>query len=146
MQTLTLRWKHGDHDHERALAQGESAVLGRQSDCDVVLPEDDRTIHRRHAEISWEGGAPRIRCIGRNGVRLDSRSRKLRQDESARLASTDRLRIGETEVLASVSRAAPGPRKLRCHHCGLIQDYVPEGMCSKCGFALAGGETVFIQE
>ena len=146
MQTLTLRWRHGSHDHVRALSQGEHAVLGRDPACDVALPDDDRTIHRRHAEIVWDAGAPSVRAIGRNGLRVDSHTGKLRQGETARLATTDRLQIGQTEIQAVYEKATAGPRKLRCHNCNRVQDYAPEGMCVHCGFALASAETVFIQE
>ncbi|OZC02724.1 FHA domain-containing protein [Rubricoccus marinus] len=146
MQTLTLRWSHRSHHHERAFAQGQSAVIGRDPACDVSLPADDRTVHRRHAEIIWDGGAPSIRVIGQNGARVDSHAGKLRQGETARLAATDRIRIGASEIEAVYHRATAGPRKLRCHNCNRVQDYAPEGMCVHCGFALASAETVFIQE
>lgn len=146
MTTLTLRWAHADHHHERTIAQGEAVSLGRSTDCEIRLPTEDRTIHRRHAEISWDAGSPVLNVVGRNGVRLDSARRKLTQGETARIAAMDRLTIGESVLDASVGSARAGDRKLRCHHCGRVQDYAPEGMCIHCGFALASAETVFIQE
>ena len=146
MDTLTLRWAHDDHHHERAFAQGETAVLGRAAECDVRLPSDDRTIHRRHAEICWEAGAPVVKALGRNGVRLSSRPRPLGQGESARLARTDRLTVGESTIDTALQAAKGHARKLRCHNCDRVQDYSPEGMCVHCGFALASADTVFIQE
>lgn len=147
MPTLTLRWMAGGHSHQRALAQGESVVIGRGTDCGIVLPADDRTIHRRHAQIGWDGAVPTVTALGRNGIRLDSKGKKLRQDETARLATADRMAIGDIKMEAfTASSTASGPRKLRCHNCDRIQDYAPEGMCVHCGFALASAETVFIQE
>lgn len=147
MNTLTLRWAHDDHHHERSFAQGETVTIGRAAECDVQLPEEDRTVHRRHAEISWEAGAPVLKVVGRNGVRLSSARRTLREGETARIARTDRLSVGQSTLDATVDTAAKtGTRKLRCHHCGNVQDYAPEGMCVHCGFALASAETVFIQE
>ncbi|MEM6327791.1 MAG: FHA domain-containing protein [Bacteroidota bacterium] len=146
MTFLTLRWDHTGHDHERAIAQGESAVLGRAPENDLALPSEDRTIHRRHAEIVWDGGAPVLRVLGSNGVRLESVGRKLSKGETARIARTDRLKVGKSVLDAAITSAHAGERKLRCHQCELVQPYNPKGMCVRCGYALAGADTVFIRD
>lgn len=146
MNTLTLRWTHGDHTHERSLAQGETAVIGRAAECAIRLPADDRTIHRRHAEIAWDGGFPIVRVLGQNGVRLGSAPSKLKRNMIARIARTDRLTVGGTQIDASVEAKHEGVRKIRCHNCGEIHDYDPRQMCSRCGYALVGGVTVIHDE
>ena len=146
MITLTLRWQHGDHAHERALAQGETAVLGRDpAQCSIALPQEDRTIHRTHAQIDWAEGGPRITSLGQNGVYVASLGGKARKGETARIAQADQLRLGKTEIAATVAREAPGERMLRCHNCNNVQEYNPREMCVHCGYALASGDTVWVR-
>lgn len=146
MNELTLRWDAGGHSHSRVVAQGERVVVGRAGDADVRLPSDDRTIHRRHAEIVWQAGVPVVRALGQNGVGVDSHNGRLGPDQTAPLAADDRLQIGGVEVRTRLATTRPTPAsgelKIRCHNCGRVCTYAPHKMCPHCGYALAGGQTV----
>jgi hypothetical protein len=68
-------------------------VVGRSSDCDVVLPSDD-TLSRRHAEIAVRAGVCLVRDLDScNGTLVNGRSVR-----RARLRCGDVLVLGETEL------------------------------------------------
>lgn len=147
MRELTLSWSYEGDERRSAFPEGTRVRIGRMDSCDFVMPASDRTIHREHVEVYWDGGHALIRNLGSNAVRLQSRAGPLQRGDVARLADDDRLQIGQVTVraaLATVQREATA-RQLRCHNCGRLQDYRPEGMCIQCGFALAGAETVVMQ-
>ena len=51
---------------ERPL-EGESIVIGRSSECDLVIA--DRFLSRKHAELFQDGGACQGRCQGQRQSR-----------------------------------------------------------------------------
>jgi hypothetical protein len=68
-------------------------VLGRGSDCDLALGDDD-TVSRRHAEIAVRAGLCLVRDLDScNGTLLNGRPVR-----RARLRRGDVLLIGETEI------------------------------------------------
>jgi pSer/pThr/pTyr-binding forkhead associated (FHA) protein len=68
-------------------------LLGRSSECDVVLAGDD-AISRRHAEIAVRGGECRIRDLDScNGTLLNGHA-----IEQACLRRGDVLVVGETTI------------------------------------------------
>lgn len=140
MITLTLRWDASGHPHQRALAQGETALLGRSPDADVTVSGDQR-IHRKHARITWEGGDPVVTALGVNGVHLASQDRHLRKGESGRMGAADRIVLGQTPIGVRYE-SNRGEVKIRCHGCAAVLPYEPHEMCPHCGMALAVGHTV----
>jgi phosphoserine phosphatase RsbU/P len=66
---LTLAGRVGDQDVRFELGEGLH-VLGRATDCAVVLPES--SVSRRHAEIEYDGGRARVRDLGsHNGTHVN---------------------------------------------------------------------------
>ena len=84
-------------------------VLGRSKDCDWCLPDPDRTISSRHAEIFFDGSRFRIRDISTNGVFINDASEALGKGEEVSLRDGDRLRFGDYEFGARVIDSAPIP-------------------------------------
>jgi hypothetical protein len=80
-------------DREFPLGERGRWVLGRSSDCDVVLPLDD-TVSRRHAEIAVRAGICLVRDLDScNGTQVNGRPVR-----RVRLRRGDVLRLGETEL------------------------------------------------
>jgi pSer/pThr/pTyr-binding forkhead associated (FHA) protein len=64
-------------------------TLGRHPDCDVIFPEEQRGISRRHAEIRREGNRFLLRDTSRNGTFVNGK-----QNEEVFLKSGDVLILG----------------------------------------------------
>jgi FHA domain len=80
-------------EREFPLTERGRWVLGRSSDCDVVLPFDD-AVSRRHAEIAVRAGTCLVRDLDScNGTKLNGRFVR-----RARLRRGDVLVVGETEL------------------------------------------------
>lgn len=68
-QILLLVGRVGDQDIRLELAEGVH-VLGRATDCDIVLAES--SISRRHAELEYASGKVRVRDLGsHNGTQVN---------------------------------------------------------------------------
>ena len=99
-------------------------TLGRAKECDWFLPDPDRVISSRHAEIVCRGGQFYIRDTSTNGVFVNGAGSALGKGAEAPLQDGDRLRFGDYEfkvslkqselavaaapVLTSATEAAPG--------------------------------------
>jgi FhaA, N-terminal domain/FHA domain len=80
----------GDHRH---VIDSGRLVLGRSSDCDLVI--DDPNVSRRHAEVRREDGRYVVADLGStNGVELNGR-----RVQTAPLRHGDRLLVGKTELV-----------------------------------------------
>jgi hypothetical protein len=78
---------------EFALSERGRWVLGRGSECDLTLGDDD-TVSRRHAEIAVRAGLCLVRDLDScNGTLLNGR-----EIRRARLRRGDLLVLGETEI------------------------------------------------
>lgn len=86
-------------------------VLGRSKECDWCLPDPDRVISSRHAQIFFDGTQFRIRDISTNGVFINDASGALSKGEGVALRDGDRLRFGDYEfsvrVIESSSASSP---------------------------------------
>ncbi len=72
---------------------GDSVVVGRSPDCDLVL--DEPTVSGRHAAIEWDGQAAWLSDLGSsNGTRINGARLPGRQ----RLADRDGLDFGRVQV------------------------------------------------
>ena len=80
-------------DREWPLAERGRWLLGRSSECDVLIDDDD-AVSRRHAEIAVRAGECRIRDLDScNGTLLNGRL-----IEQANLRRGDILVVGETTM------------------------------------------------
>lgn len=85
-------------------AQGGS--IGRSSDNRLALPDPEKYISRRHAEIQYEGGQYFIQDSSAAGTYLEPQGQLLQQSRAV-LADGDRLRVGEYELQVSIVESAP---------------------------------------
>lgn len=104
------------------LEPGASALLGRQADCDIVIPAPN--VSRRHAQISWSRDGFEIRDLGStNGTILngDKISRRV-------LVNEDEFRIGSRVFTFLITAGAERDRffartrELRQSHATLAFD------------------------
>ena len=85
------------------LRPGEVLLVGRDPACQVVV--DDRSVSRRHAEISWSGGGWVIRDLGsRNGIHLDGE-----RTDTIRVTNGAEIRIGSPHDGPVLTFAVPEP-------------------------------------
>ncbi|WP_374090063.1 type VI secretion system-associated FHA domain protein TagH [Methylomicrobium lacus] len=85
-------------------AQGGS--IGRSPDNRLALPDPEKYISRRHAEIHYEGGQYFIQDSSAAGTYLEPQGQLLQQSR-ALLTDGDRLRIGEYELQVLIGESAP---------------------------------------
>lgn len=77
----------------RIAPQDSPAVLGRSSQCNFVLADNEGTVSRRHAEISFQGSSWWVNDLSsRHGTILNGV--KLAPNNPAQLRHRDRLRMG----------------------------------------------------
>ena len=74
-----------------------SGTLGRSPDCTLVLPDQGRHISRQQARLDVAPGATSITCLSAANP-LIVNGQELRQGQTRRLASGDRIHIGEYEL------------------------------------------------
>ena len=81
------------------LADRRDVIVGRGSDCGIILSHD-RLVSRRHCHLEWRGGRWWVVDDGSaNGTILNGR----RLDGRAELRNRDVLRCGETSLLVMLS-------------------------------------------
>ena len=99
---LKVRSQEGEHQPVRVA--GDRFVIGRDSDCDLVLT-DDLKVSRRHAYLKTRSdGRATLHDLGSsNGTWVDGRA-----ITSTLLAGGESVRVGDTELL-SERETAPAP-------------------------------------
>lgn len=76
---------------------GQRYTLGRSKDCDWYLPDPDRIISSRHAEVFAQDGQFRVKDTSTNGIFINGATAPLGQGDEAALNDGDRLRFGDYE-------------------------------------------------
>lgn len=85
--------------------------IGRGRDNAWVLPDPNRYVSTRHAEIDCVDGRFRITDVSTNGVFVNGAAAALGRDGRAVLSDGDRLVLGDYEIAVRLQqRAAPPPR------------------------------------
>lgn len=79
--------------------------IGRDQYLDWTLPDPDRTISGKHAEIRYRDGGYWLRDVSRNGTFLNRSPQRLQ--EAHRLRDGDRIEIGHYVILARVAGEVP---------------------------------------
>ena len=78
-----------------------SFILGRDVDCDIMLPDGSKSVSRRHAELILTAGAGgAIRDLSTNGTLLNGK--KLPSGDDSHLQDGDLLSIGGYQILVSL--------------------------------------------
>lgn len=75
-------------------------VIGRGEDCDWVIPDSDRLLSKRHARVSFQGGAFFLTDISGNGVSHRRSGARLPRGEPVPIKDGDTYVMGECELLA----------------------------------------------
>jgi|GEM_PF-1030645 len=105
----------GDNARKTFFAAG--GVIGRSSDCDWVIPDQNRHLSGRHGVISFDGGAFYIEDISTNGVFVNDRSVPMDKHQAVPLAHQDLIVMGEIEFRVSIELGADsGVHKLQRHY------------------------------
>ncbi|EKE75640.1 type VI secretion system-associated FHA domain protein TagH [Gallaecimonas xiamenensis] len=76
--------------------------LGRSNECQWQLPDPDRVISSKHAEIIKKENAYWLRDISTNGVFLNNAAQPLGRENESKLNHGDTLRIGDYEIAVKV--------------------------------------------
>lgn len=90
----------------------ENQLLGRSEQCDWQLPDPDRVISSKHAEIVKKDNAYWLKDISTNGVFVNNSTQPLGKENPSKLNDGDVLRIGDYEIavkLVSQNNDKPEP-------------------------------------
>lgn len=92
----------------RGIAEGQSVLIGRDTDCDLCLPDPERTVSRHHLVLWVEGGQLSMRVLSSiNGVDLPSG--ELPPGGVAPLADGTIVMVGDYDLtVRQITRAEAG--------------------------------------
>ncbi|WP_124088158.1 type VI secretion system-associated FHA domain protein, partial [Pseudogemmobacter humi] len=113
------------------MVQGGSLTIGRGPDNDLVLPDPDRQISKRHCAIEDQGGDIVVIDFSSNGTFLNYGKVPLGRVPTP-LNDGDILTMGPFELLVSVTPGAAPPRR------DLIADPLPDPLGPGAGAAGGG--------
>lgn len=97
---VTSDEKHLLGETARRVFQTSGGVIGRDPDCDWVIPDENRHLSARHAVVSYEDGAFHLTDISTNGVFINGAEAPLGKAETICLNDGDRLSMGNMEFVA----------------------------------------------
>lgn len=86
---------------EITLDRGRGIDIGRDQYLDWVLPDPDRVVSGKHAEIRFRDGGYWLTDVSRNGTFLNRNQQRLQ--EARRLADGDRIEIGHYVIAVRLS-------------------------------------------
>jgi type VI secretion system protein ImpI len=75
-------------------------VIGRGEECDWVIPDSERLLSKRHARVSFQGGAFFLTDISGNGISHRRNGARLPKGEPVPIRDGDIYVMGECELLA----------------------------------------------
>jgi predicted component of type VI protein secretion system len=111
----TLRLFHQDEPFQqieaRILADGALCV-GRDAEADWALPDESRTLSRRHCTFAVDDGRLILRDGSANGVFVGQARKRLPHDLPTPVEPGETIRLGDYMIVveAAASAAAPEPR------------------------------------
>ncbi len=92
---------------EITLERGRGIDIGRDQYLDWVLPDPDRVVSGKHAEIRFRDGGYWLTDVSRNGTFLNRNQQRVQ--EARRLVDGDRIEIGHYVIAVRLSgEAGPG--------------------------------------
>ncbi|MCB4805507.1 type VI secretion system protein ImpI [Methylobacterium brachiatum] len=95
--------------------------IGRDQYLDWTLPDPDRVISGKHAEIRHRDGGFWLRDVSRNGVFVNRNAQRLQ--EAYQLKDGDRIQIGQYVILARIDGAAAHAQASPSVRPAAAQDY-----------------------
>ena len=81
----------------------DGGTIGRSLHNDWILPDPDRFISSKHAAIDCRGGIYYLVDLSSNGVFVNDDKKPIGKGNTQRLFNGDRLRLGEFEIVVSIS-------------------------------------------
>ncbi|EJK99120.1 MULTISPECIES: type VI secretion system-associated FHA domain protein TagH [Pseudomonas] len=75
-------------------------VIGRGEDCDWIIPDRQRLLSKRHAQVSFQEGAFFLTDTSGNGTTHRESGRRLPSDAPVRIQDGDAYIMGDFEILA----------------------------------------------
>lgn len=85
----------------------QAAVIGRSPDCNWYLPDPNKILSSRHAEIRFSEGVWSVFDTSTNGVFLNGDSVPIGRGNSASIKSGDTVHLGDFEVSVGFSGEKP---------------------------------------
>lgn len=82
-------------------------TIGRVEGNDWVLPDPDKFVSSRHANVRWSGGAYYLEDTSTNGTFINAPDQPVPRDGPVRLQDGDRIFIGDYEIMVQLIDAAP---------------------------------------
>ena len=108
----------GELEGQRWLLDQDRVIIGRGTDCEIVLPE--RQVSRQHAQIEWDGGSYWLRDLGsKNRTYVNSQEMG---DKPYRLKDGDEIQIALCVKMGFVGADATLPLELDGPNRGLRID------------------------
>jgi type VI secretion system FHA domain protein len=97
-------------DHYKQLGKQSSRLfgvtggrIGRSADNDWILPDPERYVSSHHAEVRFEAGRWILEDVSTNGIFVNGSDTPLAQLGPCQLHDGDRLRLGDYDLLVSIS-------------------------------------------
>jgi predicted component of type VI protein secretion system len=105
----------------RLLGEGQSILIGRDSDSDLCLPDPQKTVSRQHVVVWVESGQLQLRVLSVvNGV--DLASGEVAPGGVAALVAGDVLRVGDYNIIVAGQPGVPGGDSLTAD---ILSDVMP---------------------
>jgi pSer/pThr/pTyr-binding forkhead associated (FHA) protein len=105
--TAWLAVRSGPDAGRRYPLTGEQVILGRSSQCEIVLADLQEQASRQHAQVHWQDGAWTVKDLGSmNGTFLNER--RLSPHVPYTLYPGDRIRVAGTMLVFEADREEAG--------------------------------------
>jgi type VI secretion system FHA domain protein len=103
-------------DHYKQLGKQSSRLfgvhggrIGRSSDNDLILPDNDRYVSSHHAKVTFRGGQWILEDTSTNGVFVNGSDTPIAVEGPHVMQDGDRLRLGDYEILVSIDERSDFP-------------------------------------
>jgi len=137
MNEIILHWQDIDGPHSLTLTSDKTITIGRNPDCNIVLP--DKKVSRIHASVSAQADGFQLTNISQTNVIHLEENQHLTKGQSTTLIPGFVFRIGP--IWFAVHAETSGEHVVKCPNCGRKVASSLKN-CNHCGFSLAGGLTV----
>lgn len=98
MELVLSRLGEKDASGERRKLGAGPIVLGRDASADWTIPAADKSVSRRHLEITSVGSSAHIKALGQNGFRIRKTNDLIAFGETAVLSDGDSIVVGGYEL------------------------------------------------
>ena len=103
---VTSEERHLLGDNAKKCFQAVGGVIGRNPQCDWVIPDQKRHMSGQHAVISCEEGAFHITDVSTNGVFINGAAQPLGREATVTLNDEDRISMGNIDFIVRLQLSA----------------------------------------